>query len=56
MAAKEGKGGFMGADNEGRILAAQGFDGYRVVAPRADHPASRFLVVLNRKALVVLKK
>jgi hypothetical protein len=56
MAAKEGKGGFMGADNEGRILAAQGFDGYRVVSPRADHPASRFLVVLNRKALVVLKK
>jgi hypothetical protein len=52
----EEKGGFTGASNEGRILAAQGFDGYRVVGRNSDDPASNFLVVINRKALVVLKK
>jgi hypothetical protein len=54
--AKEEKGGFTGANNEGRILAAQGFDGYRIIGKNVDDPASNFLVVLNRKALVVLKK
>jgi hypothetical protein len=54
-AAKNG-GGFTGASNEGRILAAQGFDGYRVVSRNVDAPSNQFIVVLNRKALVVLKK
>jgi hypothetical protein len=54
-AAKKG-GGFTGASNEGRILAAQGFDGYRIIGRNVDDPASNFLIVLNRKALVVLKK
>jgi len=55
-AARNGTGGFMGADNEGRILAAQGFDGYRVVSRNVDAPSNQFIVVINRKALVVLKK
>jgi hypothetical protein len=54
--ARNGTGGFMGADNEGRILAAQGFDGYRVVSRNIDAPSNQFIVVINRKALVVLKK
>jgi hypothetical protein len=54
-AAKAGKGGFMGADDEGRILAARGFDGYRVKHAEVDHPANEFIVVTNRTALVVLK-
>jgi hypothetical protein len=54
--AKEEKGGFTGANNEGRILAAQGFDGYRIIGKNVDDPASNFLIILNRKALVVLKK
>ena len=55
--AKERKGGFMGANNEGRILAAQGFDGYDI-APNKDkeHWASDTIVILNRKAVAVLKK
>lgn len=53
---KNGKGGFIGADNEGRLLAAKGFDGYRILSPNVDNPSSNFIVMLNRKALVVLKK
>lgn len=56
MAAKDGKGGFANANNEGRILAAQGFDGFRVIAKNADHPSNQFIIMLNRKALAVLKK
>jgi len=55
-AAREGKGGFMGADNEGRILAAQGFDGYRIASPNIDHFSNQFTVILNRTAVAVLKK
>jgi hypothetical protein len=55
-AARTGKGGFMGADNEGRILAAQGFDGFRVAAKNVDHFSNEFVVVLNRNAVAVLKK
>lgn len=55
-AAREGKGGFMGADDEGRILAAQGFDGFRVASPNIDHFSNNFTVILNRKAVAVLKK
>lgn len=55
-AAREGKGGFMGADNEGRILAAQGFDGFRIASPNVDHFSNQFVVVLNRTAVAVLKK
>jgi hypothetical protein len=55
-AAKDGKGGFMGADDPGRILAAQGYDGYKIVARNIDDPATNFIVVLNRTALVVLDK
>jgi hypothetical protein len=53
---KEGKGGFMGADNEGRVLAAQGFDGYRPLVKDVDAPGTSFIIVTNRKALAVLKK
>lgn len=56
MAAKEGKGGFVGADDPGRILAAQGYDGYKIIARNIDDPATNFVVVLNRTALVVLDK
>ena len=57
LLAKERKGGFMGANNEGRILAAQGFDGFDI-APNKDkeHWASDTIVILNRKAVAVLKK
>ena len=55
-AAREGKGGFMGADNEGRILAAQGFDGFRIASKDVDHFSNQFVIVLNRKAVAVLKK
>jgi hypothetical protein len=56
LAARDGKGGFMGADNEGRILAAQGFDGFRINSKDSDHFSNQFVVVLNRKAVAVLKK
>ena len=55
-AAREGTGGFMGANNEGRILAAQGFDGFRIASKDVDHFSNQFVVVLNRKAVAVLKK
>lgn len=55
-AAIEGKGGFMGADNEGRILAAQGFDGFRILAKNVDHFSNGFTVILNRTAVAVLDK
>lgn len=55
-AAREGKGGFMGADNEGRILAAQGFDGFRIASKNVDHFSKDFIVVLNRTAVAVLDK
>jgi hypothetical protein len=55
-AAREKKGGFMGADNEGRILAAQGYDGFRIAAKNVDHFSNEFVVVLNRTAVAVLKK
>jgi hypothetical protein len=56
QAAKDEKGGFMGANDEGRILAAKGFDGFRVLAPNVDNPSNNFIVVINRTALVVLDK
>lgn len=56
LAAKDGKGGFMGADNEGRILAAQGFDGFRIASKSVDHFSKDFVVILNRTAVAVLKK
>lgn len=56
LAAKDGKGGFMGADNEGRILAAQGFDGFRIASKNIDHFSNGFTVILNRTAVAVLKK
>lgn len=55
-AARNGTGGFMGADNEGRILAAQGFDGFRIASPNVDHFSNQFTVILNRTAVAVLKK
>jgi hypothetical protein len=55
-AAREGTGGFMGANNEGRILAAQGFDGFRIASKDVDHFSNQFVVVLNRNAVAVLKK
>jgi len=55
-AAREGKGGFMGADNEGRILAAQGFDGFQIASKNVDHFSNQFTVILNRNAVAVLKK
>ena len=55
-AAREGKGGFMGAENEGRILAAQGFDGFQIASKNVDHFSNQFTVVLNRNAVAVLKK
>lgn len=55
-AARDGTGGFMGADNEGRILAAQGFDGFRIASPNVDHFSNQFTVILNRTAVAVLKK
>jgi hypothetical protein len=56
LAARDGKGGFMGADNEGRILAAQGFDGFRINSKDSDHFSNAFTIVLNREAVAVLKK
>jgi hypothetical protein len=56
QAAEEGKGGFAGATDPGRILAAKGFDGYRIIPRNIDDPSGRFIVVLNRTALVVLDK
>lgn len=55
-AAKSKTGGFAGATNEGRILAAQGFDGFSIAPKGSEHWASETIVILNRKALVVLKK
>lgn len=55
-AARNGTGGFMGADNEGRILAAQGFDGFRIASPNIDHFSNAFTVILNRTAVAVLDK
>jgi hypothetical protein len=55
-AAKSKTGGFAGATNEGRILAAQGFDGFNIAPRGSEHWASETIVILNRKALVVLKK
>lgn len=55
-AARNGTGGFMGADNEGRILAAQGFDGFRIASPNVDHFSNQFTVILNRTAVAVLNK
>jgi hypothetical protein len=55
-AARNETGGFMGANNEGRILAAQGFDGFRIASPDVDHFSNQFVVVLNRTAVAVLKK
>lgn len=56
QAAADGKGGFTGATDPGRILAAKGYDGFRILAKNVDHPANQFIVVLNRTALVVLDK
>jgi hypothetical protein len=56
QAAEAGKGGFTGATDPGRILAAKGYDGFRILAKNVDHPANQFIVVLNRTALVVLDK
>lgn len=56
QAARDGKGGFMGADNEGRILAAQGFDGFRIASKDVDHFSNQFTIILNRTAVAVLKK
>lgn len=55
-AARNGTGGFMGADNEGIILAAQGFDGFRIASKNVDHFSNEFTVILNRTAVVVLDK
>ena len=56
LAVKEGTGGFTAATDQGRILAAQGFDGFRIAPNSSGHWASDTIVILNRKALVVLKK
>jgi hypothetical protein len=56
LAAKKGTGGFTGATDQGRILAAQGFDGFTIAPKTSEHWASETIVILNRKALVVLKK
>lgn len=56
IAARDGKGGFMNADNEGRILAAQGFDGFRIASKNVDHFSNEFVVILNRTAVAVLDK
>jgi hypothetical protein len=56
IAARDEKGGFMGADNEGRILAAQGFDGFRINSKDSDHFSNQFIIVLNRTAVAVLDK
>jgi hypothetical protein len=56
LAARDSEGGFMGADNEGRILAAQGFDGFRINSKDVDHFSNQFVVVLNRTAVAVLEK
>jgi hypothetical protein len=56
LAAKNGTGGFTAASDQGRILAAQGFDGFTIAPKSSEHWASETIVILNRKALVVLKK
>jgi hypothetical protein len=56
LAAKNGTGGFTAATDQGRILAAQGFDGFTIAPKSSEHWASETIVILNRKALVVLKK
>jgi hypothetical protein len=56
LAAKQGTGGFTAASDQGRILAAQGFDGFTIAPKSSEHWASETIVILNRKALVVLKK
>ena len=56
LAAKQGTGGFTAASDQGRILAAQGFDGFTIAPKNSEHWASETIVILNRKALVVLKK
>ena len=56
LAAKQGTGGFTAASDQGRILAAQGFDGFTIAPRSSEHWASETIVILNRKALVVLKK
>ncbi len=55
ITAREGKGGFVLADDAGRILAARGFDGFRIEG-NPESGVNEYTIILNRTAVAVLNK